>query len=968
MNSSDHSGKTQKLDFADDLVMSSDPERHTVVLTDGPDTPGEDGVSGAPLNSLYAIQAKVGGGGMGVVYLAKDLKLGRYVALKRLNAQSNANPSLRRRFLNEAKAVALLNHIHIVHIYALGEDSEGPYIAMEYVSGPAATTGSRQLSSDTSVMPHAPVSLDRQIAENGQYTVNEAVDLLVKITKAVAYAHANGVIHRDLKPSNILLDHTGEPKIVDFGLARLNADGESKLTVPGEKLLSLGYGAPEQENDASVSDERADIYGLGGILYFAITGQNPRYFREQDIPVPLREALTKALATDREQRWPNAQAFLEALLAIQSRTKVEPSPAKTTWRCKWCDTVNPVTIRFCSECGWDGSETCPECGTENFIGMQYCGKCGADLRLYETMATLSSKMRSAVDADEYEKAVMLSTRAQGFEPAGPAGRAVAKDIRQICEHARKQLARRDQLKEIIPMELRAENYERARTFIEEYRTLSGNKSIFSDEFAQIPEMIVRRDLKRARHALNEHDIPYALQLCDDLLRNVAPDDKACLALRRIIITRRIVKRSLYSVGAVIAVALLYLLSLPPVAKGALSSGSVLSNFAALFYRPAKFLYSGTSPFALPLGKYAGLFGVSDVNLAFVGATAVPGASVDPVKLVELRSAYQRQIAEIEKSSSDYDKAWREQYVAGMKDLEQRQIEAGNYHEWQFVDAELKQFASSGLIGAPTVGEPSDLRDLKQKYISAAEGIVATTAKNRVSATKKYINSLSEILSEFTKEGNMSSAAAVDTELRRVSEAQEFRDAEAFLAAAETATAADAGKVAVLRSGSLKDLEPIRSKLETEMAAIEANYSKQQKSWPDKYNEALAHLLQDYQAAGDFSGWEAAKDEIDRFEIDRTLQLPNVVSDFEKLSTLQQNHLALLAKYKADRAMALVKTAEQATESLKELRAKFTKAKDMDAAGVVNDEIRRIGELQEIVAARAELAPPPPVPLPPNPAK
>ena len=215
---------------------------------------------------------------------------------------------------------------------------------------------------------------------------------------------------------------------------------------------------------------------------------------------------------------------------------------------------------------------------------------------------------------------------------------------------------------------------------------------------------------------------------------------------------------------------------------------------------------------------------------------------------------------------------------------------------------------------------------------------------------------------------MSSAAAVDTELRRVSEAQEFRDAEAFLAAAETATAADAGKVAVLRSGSLKDLEPIRSKLETEMAAIEANYSKQQKSWPDKYNEALAHLLQDYQAAGDFSGWEAAKDEIDRFEIDRTLQLPNVVSDFEKLSTLQQNHLALLAKYKADRAMALVKTAEQATESLKELRAKFTKAKDMDAAGVVNDEIRRIGELQEIVAARAELAPPPPVPLPPNPAK
>ena len=969
MNSSDHSGKTQKLDFPNDLGSSSEPERRTVVLADGAEAPGGDGISGAPLNSLYAIQAKVGGGGMGVVYLAKDLKLGRYVALKRLNAQSNANPGLRRRFLNEAKAVALLNHIHIVHIYALGEDAEGPYIAMEYVSGPAATTGSRQLSGDTSVMPHAPVSLDRQVAENGQYTVNEAVDLLVKITKAVAYAHSNGVIHRDLKPSNILLDHTGEPKIVDFGLARLNVEGENKLTVPGEKLLSLGYGAPEQENDASVSDERADIYGLGGILYFAITGQNPRYFREQDIPVSLREALTKALATDREQRWPNAQAFLEALLAVQSRTKVEPSPAKTTWRCKWCDTVNPVTIRFCSECGWDGSESCPECGTENFIGMQYCGKCGADLRLYETMSTLSSKMRSAVDADEYEKAVMLSTRAQGFEPAGPAGRAVAKDIHQLCEHARKQIARRDQLKEIIPMELRAENYERARTFIEEYRTLSGDLSVFADEYAQISEMIVRRDLKRARHALNAHDIPYALQLCDDLLRNVAPDNKACLALRRIIVTRRVVRRSLYTAGAVILVVLLYLLSLPPVVKGVQASGGVLSRTAALFYTPARFVYSDASPFELPLGKYAGIFGVTDVNGVFAEAPSTAyGHSSDPAKLAELRTAFQRQIAELEKSISDYDKAWREQYVEGMKDLEKRQIEAGNYHEWQYVDAELRQFAASGQIGPLSAGEPSDLRDLKQKYISAAEGIVAAKAKNRVTATKKYINGLSEILSEFTREGNMSSAAAVDTELRRVSGTQEFRDAEAFLAAAETAAAADAGKVAVLRSGSLKDLEPIRSKLETEMAAIEADYAKQLKSWPDKYNEALSHLLQDYQAAGDFSGWEAAKDEIDRFEIDRTLQMANVVSDFEKLSTLQQNHLSLLAKYKADRATALVKTAEHATASLKELRANFTKAKDMDAAGVVNDEIRRIGELQEIVAAKAELAPPPPVPLPPIPSK
>ena len=304
MNSPDKTAKISTASFDGDRTERIDPSGGTVAL-ESSGAPATGTAEGVPLSSLYAIQSKIGGGGMGVVYLAKDLKLGRYVALKRLNAQSNANAGLRKRFLNEARAVAALNHIHIVHIYALGEDADGPYIAMEYVSGPAATTGSRQLSGDPA-LPHAPVSLDRQVAENGQYTVNEAVDLLVKITKAVAYAHANGVIHRDLKPSNILLDETGEPKIVDFGLAHLKASDASKLTVPGEKLLSLGYGAPEQETDASVSDERADIYGLGGILYFAITGQNPRYFREQDIPASLREALTKALATDREQRWPSA--------------------------------------------------------------------------------------------------------------------------------------------------------------------------------------------------------------------------------------------------------------------------------------------------------------------------------------------------------------------------------------------------------------------------------------------------------------------------------------------------------------------------------------------------------------------------------------------------------------------------------------------------------------------------------------
>ncbi len=500
------------------------------------------------------------------------------------------------------------------------------------------------------------------------------------------------------------------------------------------------------------------------------------------------------------------------------------------------------------------------------------------------------------------------------------------------------------------MEIRAENYERAKGFIDEYRKLSGNADFFSEEYALLPSQIVKRDLKRARRAMNDHDFAFALRLCDDLLATVAPDDRACLALRRRIVARRVVRRTLFATGTVILIGLLYILALPVIVRAA--GPRPLSRFTMLFFRPAALLYGADTSFSRLLGQYSALYGIGD--LAFRFDVSGEPLVVEPLKLADMRRSYQGQMAEIDKSSAEYDRAWREQYVAGMKELERRHQEAGNFHGVQFVAAELKQFDSSGIIGAPVSVEPADLRDLKQKYLGVAEGVVASRAKNRVSATKKYLNDLSEILSAYTREGDMAAAALVDAELSRAAEAPEFKDAEAYLAAAETAASAD-GKVAVLRSGSLKDLAPIQAKFEAEMSSIESTYLKQVKEWPDKYNEALSHLLQEYQAAGDFSGWEAAKEEIDRFEIDRTLHPVNIVTGLDKLANLQRNHLDLLAKYKTDRAQGLVKAADAAEASLKDLRARFTKAKDMDSAGVVNDEIRRIGDLQEIAAARAELA-------------
>ena len=387
------------------------PSVKTVLIPDDEqDTPAAAALPNAsddqPLMTHYEVVEKIGDGGMGVVYLARDRKLGRYVAIKRLHRSALVSPSLKERFFREAKAIAALSHIYIVHVYALGEDHHGPYIVMEYVPGPP----------DTSIgkTPPAPYTLADLAHKEGSLPISKALDLILKLCSAIAYAHSCGVIHRDLKPSNVLLNHSHEPKIVDFGLARCALAGEEQLTVPGERMLSLGYGAPEQESDASTTDERADVYGLGALLYFSITGKNPRYFRESDVAETLRDPIVKALEIDRDRRWASVNEFMQALQAVKTPSTVELPTARSTWRCKWCDTVNPIGIQFCGECGWDGGERCAECGANTRVGIQFCGECGADAREYEMARLLRERLEHRLESKDYAYVVQHAERISVF--------------------------------------------------------------------------------------------------------------------------------------------------------------------------------------------------------------------------------------------------------------------------------------------------------------------------------------------------------------------------------------------------------------------------------------------------------------------------------------------------------------------------------------------------------------------------
>ncbi len=210
----------------------------------------------------YAIQRELGRGGMGVVYLAVDPRLGRHVAIKLLRDEVAADSVRLARLKREARVLASLNHPNVATLYALGRTPAGsPYLILEYLEGMTLAARLRQ----------SPLPIDR------------ARNVGLQIARALEAAHAHGIVHRDLKPANVMLGETGRVKVFDFGIARQDparAGTDStttldlSLTQPGHILGTPGYLSPEQLLGQPV-DERTDIFGLGGILFESLTGERP---------------------------------------------------------------------------------------------------------------------------------------------------------------------------------------------------------------------------------------------------------------------------------------------------------------------------------------------------------------------------------------------------------------------------------------------------------------------------------------------------------------------------------------------------------------------------------------------------------------------------------------------------------------------------------------------------------------------
>ena len=304
----------------------------------------------------YEIRSKIGEGGMGEVYVARDTQLDRQIALKILPAELAGNQDRMRRFTQEARAAAGLNHPNIAHIYEIGENDGVNFIAMECVEGETL----------------------RHLLARRKLDIKRTVELAAQVASGLSAAHQAGIVHRDIKPENLIVTTSGPIKILDFGLAKLvekqrGAAGVSELTtahmqpsgqaetVKGAILGTVAYMSPEQAR-AEKLDQRTDIFSLGVVLYEMVTGERP--FRGKSaidtlhaiinvepppvtqlnpqLPPELADILAKALAKDPAERYQHAGDFeldlrrfkraLESNSLISKQTQAAASPEKSSRR------------------------------------------------------------------------------------------------------------------------------------------------------------------------------------------------------------------------------------------------------------------------------------------------------------------------------------------------------------------------------------------------------------------------------------------------------------------------------------------------------------------------------------------------------------------------------------------------------------------------------------------------------------
>ena len=455
-------------------------------------------VTGAPLESRYEVLGEVGRGGFAVVSKARDKKLGRLVAVKRLlpdKASGHLGQQVVERFRREAQSIAKLNHLNIVTVYDHDCDRNGYYIVMEYVEG-----GSLR---------------DYLKAHGGKMPVAAAVRLIRGVAQGLAYAHRMNLVHRDIKPANILLSlsrtEEGEgdggsliPKLVDFGLARSGT--ETDMSVSGFGMGTPFYAAPEQRRDAKNVNHTADIYSLGKTLYELVTGEIPDTIDSEVIPPPaeLAKIIAKCVKPNPGDRYFSADEVIAALtLVVGKESSFAAAGGKAAGAadaCPGCGLANAKDSRFCQGCGTGLFRPCPECGRELSVQAPFCAACGTDVAAFLQIQDCLGRIGRYRVEKKYSRILKECELVFGekFVSRGSRATALLDVVRESQAEATDAESRKKELSDAIQAAWKIQDCDHCETLLRQYKEICGT---LEDELLRLHDRlpVVRQTQGLRRH-------------------------------------------------------------------------------------------------------------------------------------------------------------------------------------------------------------------------------------------------------------------------------------------------------------------------------------------------------------------------------------------------------------------------------------------------------------------------------------
>ncbi len=406
----------------------------------------------------FILQRKLGSGAMGTVYLSHQISLERPVALKILHRHLAEDRRYVERIMKEARTAASFNHPNLIQAYAVGEENGICFLAMEYVEGR---------------------SLEDLLAEVTRLSADHAADIICQVAAGLHAAWTRArIVHGDIKPENLMVSQDDVVKIADMGLATPGIQDLENFEYSTEVTGSPCYMSPEMILGQPV-DNRSDLYSLGITFFQAVTGVLPFEGRDAldvaskhicaEIPPPLEivpelperiaEIICKLMAKDPRDRYQSSEDLIAALKVGEMATVALGAPIAEAllepgecWECPSCEHRNPMTGKYCRECGAYGFEPCPNCSREVTVDARFCPECGADLRrekevIQQTWDALLGQFRTAHDGGDLERASdtaarMLTADATHLPDASvqaftEALKAFREDLEAMVEAARK---------------------------------------------------------------------------------------------------------------------------------------------------------------------------------------------------------------------------------------------------------------------------------------------------------------------------------------------------------------------------------------------------------------------------------------------------------------------------------------------------------------------------------------------------